>query len=136
MKKLKKKRGWHRPGLPVGKRRRIPAKEKKNKGPMYTTERMKLLLSEQDKSIRDKIRESLRGKNCKELRAIWEDECETASPFMRARMQHASDTELIEAIADIKLLRMKPRDFDVGRYYKNLFKGRQKGRAYRSFWEH
>lgn len=100
---------------------------------MYTTEKMKLLLSKQDKPIRDKIKESLNGKNRKELLAIYE--AEILNPFAHARGQFFSDSELIEAIADIKLLQMESRVFDVGRYYRNLFKGRQKGRAYRSFWE-
>ena len=105
---------------------------------MYTAKKITLLLSKQDKSMRDKIKETLKVKSREELLAICEDEIFSfMNPFTRARMSYASDTELIEAIADVMLLRMKhPTPFDVKRYYKNLFKGRQKGRAYKSFWEH
>ena len=105
---------------------------------MYTAKKITLLLSKQDKSMRDRIKETLKMKSREELLAICEDEIFSfMNPFTRARMSYASDTELIEAIADVMLLRMKPHiPFDVKRYYKNLFKGRQKGRAYKSFWEH
>ena len=104
----------------------------------YTSKNIELLLSKQGKSMHDKIKETLHRNSRKELLAICEDEVfPSMNPFMRARMQYASDAELMEAIADMRLLRMKsPIPFDVKRYYKNLFKGRQKGRAYKSFWQH
>ena len=43
--------------------------------------------------------------------------------------------ELIEAIVEMRLLRMIDLPFDYERYMQTLFKGRQKGRAYKTFYE-
>lgn len=45
--------------------------------------------------------------------------------------------ELIELAAHLSVLLLPPsRSFDVKKYYESLYKGRQKGRAYRSYREH
>jgi len=47
--------------------------------------------------------------------------------------QGITDEELINAIAQMRLLRRVEPPFDYERYMKHLFKERQKGRAYKAF---
>ena len=94
------------------------------------------------------IKEMLRGKSREELLSI----CHELLNCARQRDVHipgligyiyskdgkipsVSDAKLIEFIADISW-KLRKREFDYQRYIKTLFKGRQKGRAYKTFREH
>ena len=43
---------------------------------------------------------------------------------------------MIEAIIEMRLLGIINVPFDYEKYMRRVFKGRQKGRAYRTFFEH
>ena len=51
-------------------------------------------------------------------------------------IQGISNEELIDAITKMRILRRVSPPFNYKRYMKKVFKGRQKGRAYKTFYEH
>lgn len=51
-------------------------------------------------------------------------------------VQNLSDDEMKDAILQMRLLKYRLLPFDIKNYLEKIFKGRQKGRAYKSFYEH
>jgi hypothetical protein len=97
----------------------------------------------------DKIKKMLSGKSNEELRNIAEsllDEAKKRGKHINSnfliqyiywktgKIPNISESELIKLITDISWkLGEDRRKFDFQKYMKNVFKGRQKGRAYKTF---
>jgi len=97
----------------------------------------------------DKIKKLLSGKSNEDLRNIAESLLDEAKKrgkhvddnfliqyiyWKTGKIPNLSESELIELIAEISWkLGEDRRKFDFQKYMKNVFKGRQKGRAYKTF---
>lgn len=83
-----------------------------------------------------KIEESLKDKSREELI----DMHIKLNPKWRKDWKDMSDIELMEDIAltiyQVVRRREPKREFNLERYFKTLYKGKQKGRAYKSYREH
>ena len=102
------------------------------------------------KSKYDEIKEKLEGKSLQELRDLLHELLEyckknnkpKCAPILinyvwygTGKIPNLSRTELTDSIADIASC-LGVRDFNYKKYMETLFKGRQKGRAYKSFKDH
>ena len=56
--------------------------------------------------------------------------------YNKIRIDNINNEEMIETIIEMRLLRIIDVPFDYEKYMRGVFKGRQKGRAYRTFFEH